>query len=130
MDRILQKYENTSRALKKLCELDNKETLDSDIFRDALIQRFEFTFELTWKFLKVYLEDQGINDINSPKSVLKAAYAERLINEEMVWINMLRSRNLTSHIYSEKTAIEISESILKDYIPQLKKLVETMEGVV
>ncbi|MEJ8553427.1 HI0074 family nucleotidyltransferase substrate-binding subunit [Tepidibacter sp. Z1-5] len=89
--------------------------------------RFEFTFELTWKFLKVYLEDQGINNINSPKSVLKAAYTERLINEEMVWLNMLRSRNLTSHIYSEKTGIEISESILNDYIPQLKKLVETMK---
>lgn len=127
MNRILQKYENTSRAFKKLCELDNKETLESDIFRDALIQRFEFTFELTWKFLKVYLEDQGINDINSPKSVLKAAYAEGLINEEMVWINMLRSRNLTSHIYSEKTAIEISKNILNDYIPEFKKLIETMK---
>lgn len=127
MDRILQKYENTSKVLKKLCELDHKETLDSDIYRDALIQRFEFTFELTWKYLKVYLEDQGISDINSPKSVLKAAYTEGLIDEEMVWINMLRSRNLTSHIYSEKTAIEISESILNHYIPKLKKLLEVMK---
>lgn len=90
MKRVRQKYENSLKALAKLKELQDKKTLDSDIFRDALIQRFEFTFELIWKLLKAYLEEEGIQNINSPKSVLKAGYANHLINEESVWIDYVK----------------------------------------
>ncbi len=130
MKRVRQKYENSLKALAKLKELQDKKTLDSDIFRDALIQRFEFTFELTWKLLKAYLKEEGIQNINSPKSVLKAAYANHLINEESIWIDMLKDRNLTSHIYTEKTSIEISRKIIDDYIPLFKRLLEKIEAMV
>lgn len=130
MKRVRQKYENSLKALAKLKELQDKKTLDSDIFCDALIQRFEFTFELTWKLLKAYLEEEGIQNINSPKSVLKAAYANHLIKEESIWIDMLKDRNLTSHIYSEKTAIEISRKIIDDYIPLFKRLLEKIGAMV
>ena len=130
MKRVRQKYENSLKALAKLKELQDKKTLDSDIFRDALIQRFEFTFELIWKLLKAYLEEEGIQNINSPKSVLKAAYANHLINEESIWIDMLKDRNLTSHIYTEKTAIEISRKIIDDYIPLFKRLLEKIGEMV
>ncbi|MCG8541463.1 MAG: nucleotidyltransferase substrate binding protein [Clostridia bacterium] len=130
MKRVRQKYENSLKALAKLKELQDKKTLDSDIFRDALIQRFEFTFELIWKLLKAYLEEEGIQNINSPKSVLKAAYANHLINEESIWIDMLKDRNLTSHIYTEKTAIEISRKIIDDYIPLFKRLLEKIGAMV
>lgn len=127
MKRILNKYKNCKKALRRLTELEKETTVKSDILRDALIQRFEFSFELVWKFLKVYLEDQGIQNINSPKSVLKAAFTEELIIEEDTWLEMLKDRNLTSHIYDEKTAIQISNRIIDKYIGTLNSLIIKME---
>lgn len=130
MSNYLQKYENYKKALKKLEELSEKKTIESDVLRDALIQRYEFTFELVWKFLKAYLEDQGIQNINSPKSVLKAAFSEELIFEEDIWLNMLKDRNLTSHIYDEKTAINISEKIINKYVDTFNKLLSKIEEII
>ncbi len=126
MDRIRKKYENSMRGLKKPLELQDMKTVESDVFRDALIQRFEFTFEMIWKLLKAYMEDQGIQDINAPKSVLKEAYAQNLIDDEKVWISMLKDRNLTSHIYSEAVAVKISRDIIVNYIPLFEKLLNML----
>lgn len=130
MNKCRQKYQNCNKALNKLIELQDQKTINSDILRDALIQRFEFTLELVWKFLKVYLEDQGIQNINSPKSVLKAAFAEILISDEDIWLSMLKDRNLTSHIYDEKTAIEISERIVNKYIDTFDELLKKMKEII
>lgn len=130
MNKCRQKFENSKKALKKLTELKDEKTIKSDILRDALIQRFEFTFELIWKFLKVYLQDQGLQNINSPKSVLKAAFSEELIFDENTWLEMLKDRNLTSHIYNEKTAIKISENIIYNYIDTFDELLKKMEEMV
>lgn len=43
---------------------------------DATIQRFEFTFELFWKWLKLIIAEEGI-DVNFPKEVLREAYKSR-----------------------------------------------------
>ncbi|MCZ6902205.1 MAG: HI0074 family nucleotidyltransferase substrate-binding subunit [Rickettsia endosymbiont of Ixodes persulcatus] len=69
---------------------------------DATIQRFEFTFELAWKFLKEYFVEKGIV-LNYPKEVLKEAFTAGII----IWIYMLADRNMTSHTYDEKLADEI-----------------------
>ena len=53
-----------------------------DLARDGLIQRFEFTFELAWKTLQNCFEDEGLTGLNSPKTVLREAYAARLIEDE------------------------------------------------
>ena len=55
------KNANFSQAVKRLNEanIGYKRNADNDIYQDALIKRFEFTFELAWKFLREYLEDQG-----------------------------------------------------------------------
>lgn len=129
MSNYLNKYKNYKKALRKLEELRDEKSIESDIIRDALIQRYEFTFELVWKLLKAYLEDQGIQNINSPKSVLKAAFCEALIFDEDIWLEMLKDRNLTSHIYDEKTAINISERIINKYVDAFNKLLTKIEEV-
>lgn len=82
---------------------------------DATIQRFEFTFELFWKLLKVILEFQG-TETQYPRDTLRAAYRGRLINDEEGWLLMLKDRNLTSHTYDEAIADEIYRKI-KEYVP-------------
>ena len=79
----------------------------SSIVMDATIQRFEFTYELLWKTLKTFLEDvHGIRTV-SPKQVFKEAYALSLIEEEDIFLEMIKSRNLLSHTYNEEQATDI-----------------------
>ena len=78
--------------------------------------------ELAWKTTREYLLDQGFVDINSPKAVMREAYAYGILNDEAVWINALTDRNLTSHVYDEKVADEIFSRIQNDYVFILKEL--------
>lgn len=89
---------------------------------DATIQRFEFTIELAWKWLKDYFLEHDII-LYYPKEILQEAYRVQLIENENVWLNMLKDRNLTSHTYDEKLADAIYQRI-KEYVPAFRKLLE------
>ncbi|MFZ2968106.1 MAG: HI0074 family nucleotidyltransferase substrate-binding subunit [Sulfuricurvum sp.] len=80
-----------------------------DIYLDLIVKRFEFTYEMSWKALKRYLEFLGFEP-KSPRSTFKEAYAQQLIDDEAVWLDMIEQRNLTSHIYDES---EIEEILIK-----------------
>jgi len=80
---------------------------ESSIVMDATIQRFEFTYELMWKTLKIFLEDiHGIRAV-SPRLVFKEAYALSIIEQEDIFLEMIQSRNLLSHTYNEEQAEQI-----------------------
>lgn len=91
-----------------------------DIQRDAAIQRFEFTFELAWKALKAFYFEKGI-DLHSPKEVFRHAFAAGDIQDEKIWLEMLKDRNLTSHTYNEPLACDVF-SHLPQYLHALKSL--------
>jgi len=76
----------------------------SRLERDGAIQRFEYCFDLSWKTLKHYLEKRGLMDLNSPKSVFAAAYAEKIIDDELIWSTIIAKRNLSVHTYNQKLA--------------------------
>ena len=122
---MLQKIENYHHAMAQLEEavaVYSRDRGDS-LYRDGLLQRFEFTVELAWKSLKEYLEDQGtVLSITSPRAVLKDAYAAGVIMDADVWDEIIRSRNVTSHVYDEQTAIEVADRVCNTYLPVLKKL--------
>ncbi len=112
------KLENLSHAIKRLREAVTayKNESDNKLYRDALIQRFEFTFELAWKSATEILRENGIIlDIISPKSVFKSAYSVGYIEDEEIWIGILEDRNLMSHIYDEETADRIADDICNRY---------------
>lgn len=122
---MLQKIENYRHAVAQLEQavaVYSKDQSDS-LYRDGLIQRFEFTVELAWKSLKEYLEDQGsVITMASPRAVLKDAYTAGIIMDTETWDAIIRSRNVTSHVYDEQTAIDVAVQICSDYLPVLKKL--------
>ena len=95
--------------------------------RDGVIQRFEFCTELAWKTAREYLTDQGYIDLNSPKEVMRKAYAGGLIKSEALWIEIINSRNLTSHIYDEATVQKIYDSIKNKYIAAFDELESTFK---
>lgn len=85
-------------------EKEFKESGFDDVYLDLVVKRFEFTYEMSWKALKRYLDFLGIEAIN-PRSVFKEAYAQSIISDENIWLDMIEQRNLSSHIYDE---LEIS----------------------
>ncbi|MCF6352435.1 MAG: nucleotidyltransferase substrate binding protein [Cyclobacteriaceae bacterium] len=89
----------------------------SDIERDGAIQRFEYSFELSWKTLKTVLEYLGIEDCKSPRKALQAGLIQGLINakNQEVWLKMLDDRNETTHIYHEEVAVSIFSHLLDYY---------------
>lgn len=127
MSDYMQKFQNYEKAITRLNEgieqFDKTDTLQ----RDGLIQRFEFTFELAWKTLKVVFEDEGLIGLNSPKTVLREAYSSDLIQDEDKWLSMLNDRNSSTHIYSEELAIEICNNITSKYIKAFEALMEQIQ---
>lgn len=93
---------------------------DETLAVDGTIQRFEFTFELAWKTIKIFLQFEGIL-CSSPRSCLKEAFSLGLINSEAIWLNMLDDRNKLAHIYNEKEAKEIYSRI-SEYYEELNSL--------
>ncbi len=104
-ERYRKSLENYENAAKQLAKALNEPK--SEFIRDASIQRFEFTYELLWKTIKVFLEEiHGVRTV-SPRQVFKEAFALELIDNEDVFLEMIEARNLLSHTYNENQASTI-----------------------
>lgn len=131
MIRLKERFEAFSTALERLKEaIDMYKEDKNAVLLDGTIQRFEFTVELAWKTIKVYLEYEKLGEFNSPRSVIKEAYKINLIEDGEKWLDMLDDRNLTSHTYDENTAKEIYRNIITDYYNVLFKFKEKMISVI
>ncbi|NDE89746.1 MAG: hypothetical protein EB059_01195 [Alphaproteobacteria bacterium] len=97
-----------------------------DILRDSGIQRFEFSFELTWKTLRRYMSIYFGKSEKHTRAVLKLAFEMKLIDDIKIWDVFLEARNLSSHEYG----VEISEKIFataKVFLPLGKEALKRME---
>ncbi|MGD0261410.1 MAG: nucleotidyltransferase substrate binding protein [Verrucomicrobiota bacterium] len=114
-ERFIERQAEVRNAVARLQEAVAQP--ESAIVRDAVIQRFEFSFELVWKALKLYLERQG-HECGGPRPTLKKAFADGLIvtpEEADLWLQMIEDRNLTSHAYDEALAARIYQHVVRDY---------------
>ncbi len=94
--------------------------------KDGVIQRFEYTFELFWKTLKIILKYYGI-DCTTPRSCIKEGFKTGFIENDEKYLDMLEDRNLTSHIYNEKQSKQIFGRIKKYYIKLFLKFLENID---
>ena len=109
-------FVNAFRQLKNAKELKvDREFTELEL--QGVIQAFEVSQELSWKVLKDFLEEQGKTDLFGSKNAVKEAFNVGLISNGDVWLDMIKSRNLTSHIYDEKEILVVLEVILNDYFP-------------
>jgi len=119
-----QRFSNYEKALTQLQDavaLSEKREL-SPLEKQGLIQAFEYTHELAWKVLKDFLQSRGNLDIYGSKDATREAFASGLIEDGETWMSMIKSRNLTSHTYDEKTVEEIVNLILGGYVPAFSSL--------
>lgn len=123
-----QRFANFEKALHKLSEaveyirqqLSDGDTSDQvldEIVREGLIQRFEYTHELAWNVMKDYAVYQGNAQVGGSRDATREAFLLKLVSDGKVWMDMIGSRNKTSHTYNEATAEEIFSKIMDDYHP-------------
>ena len=126
-----QRFENFEYALKTLSdaiELSNTRTL-TDLEKQGLIHSFEFTHELAWKVLKDFLENQGEMGIYGSKDTVRKSFNIGLIENGDTWIDMINSRNLTSHTYNLETADEILDKVISNYYKEFVKLQKKLKSL-
>lgn len=116
-----QRFANFKRAFLLLREaMENDIAQLSQLEKEGIIQRFEYTFELAWKVLKDKMEDDGgVLDRISPKAVVRQAYHSKYIRDAEVWLKMIGDRNLMSHTYDFEKFEVVIQSIADDYLPSL-----------
>jgi len=119
-----QRLENFERAFLLLKEAFEKNPSEmSDLEKEGTVQRFEYSFELAWKTLKDYLVYSGVTfDQITPRSVIKQAFAAKIIKDGQTWMDMLEQRNLMSHTYDSKTFEAVFSNISQDYIVALEQV--------
>lgn len=97
---------------------------NGDIVLDVAAKRFEFTYEMAWRALKRFLDYLGI-DARAPRPVFKEAFAQGLLTEEQVWLDMIEMRNLSSHVYDEQEISRIL-SELERYLAAFDSLLSRL----
>lgn len=97
----------------------------NEFTRDAVIQRFEYTYELTWKFLKHYFVSINNKEIFIVKDLFREAAQQGLIDHAEEWFEFQKARNLTSHTYHEETAEE-TYMIAKNFASAAKILLQRL----
>ncbi len=115
-----QRLDNFERAfgqLREAVQLRQERPL-SRLEEQGLIQAFEYTHELAWKTLKDFLEGRGAGKLYGSRDATRAAFREGLVTQGQTWMDMIVSRNLTSHAYDEAMASEVAEAIVKRYYPE------------
>ena len=94
----------------------------------AVIQTFEFTFELAWKLLKSYMEYKGLVVDNFARDIIKSAYQNHLIADGKVWLNALEDSNKTSHTYNDNFARQMATRVIHDYQPAFDQIYRTIRS--
>lgn len=122
--RWIQRLNNFEKALNRLqSAVDMYQTRGlTDLEKQGMIQAFEFTHELSWKTMKDFLENRGNQDIFGSKDATRLSFTLGLIKDGEVWMDMIKSRNLSSHTYDENIAEKLVVRIVNEYVSEFEEL--------
>ncbi|WP_223256066.1 nucleotidyltransferase substrate binding protein [Flavobacterium laiguense] len=121
-----QRFENYLKALGQLQKFITKGNLN-ELEEQGLIQVFEFTHELAWNVMKDYFEYQGDSSITGSRDATREAFQKGLIQDGAQWMEMIKSRNQSTHTYNESTANDIRDRILNYYFDLFVSFKEKMK---
>ncbi len=126
----LSSYEKALKSLEEIINRYNKEHEDIAI-RDALIQRFEYTYSLAIKMIKRYLkiamtENEEVDTMDFNRTIREANRLGILLNDLETWTIYRQKRNITSHTYDEKKALEVV-SIVNDFYKDAEYLLNRLK---
>ena len=121
-----QRFENYTKAVEQMTRFIEAGELN-EMEEQGLIQSFEYTYKLAWNTLKDFFEDQGESQVMGSRDAFRLAFKRGLVEDGEVWMDMIKSRALTTHTYNEATAKAIAHSIRAEFFPQFVKLRSRLE---
>ncbi len=126
--RWIQRFNHFSKALNQLTKFIEKGKLN-ELEKQGLIQSFEYTYELAWNTIKDYFESQGETNIHGSRDAFRLAFKRGLIENGEIWMEMIKSRTLTSHTYNEDIAEKVVADIDHRYFSEFVRLKAKMESL-
>jgi len=117
-----QRFSNYQKALAQLGEFMAKSNDLNKFEKQGFIKAFEYTYELAWNTIKDFYEYQGEAGIQGSRDAIQIAFNRDLIKDGEGWMQMLKDRNLTSHVYNEEVAEDIAKNINEKYYNLIRSL--------
>lgn len=124
---IVESYKTFKKAylkLKEFVETDNGSEKD----RGAIINAYQYTFELLWKTLQKYMQQLEMLDELGPGNVIRTAFQYNIIDNGSIYMSMLKNRNLITHTYKEDVAEEIYTRIKEEYMQELENFIRNFDN--
>ena len=129
--RLQYRFNNSKRAfslLREAIELKQDRQL-SALEVEGVIKRFKYAWELAWKTLKDYLEDDGVVlEKITPKAVIIAGIEAKVITRKENWMKALDDRNKMSHVYSDEYFRKVIDNIERNHLSLFDQLYEMLLG--
>jgi nucleotidyltransferase substrate binding protein (TIGR01987 family) len=122
----LKNFDQAFSQLSAAVALSQQRAL-SDLEKQGLIQAFEFTHELAWNVIKDYFAYQGNSSITGSRDAAREAFQKGLIKDGEIWMEMIRSRNQTTHTYNEAVSSQIVAKITNHYFVSFRDFQQTMK---
>lgn len=124
----MKKYDNYTSNLDVLRHAD-EQALDNEFVIGGIKDKFCLQFELGWKLLKELLIYEGRAEAasGSPREIIKTAYAVYDFMDEAVWLDMLRDRNASTHIYDGEEVGRLARRVIDRYIPAFERMQEAIQ---
>ena len=127
--RWIQRYNNFKKAFGQLSDavkLTEQRQL-SKLEEQGLIQAFEYTHELAWNTLKDFLENRGVQNIYGSRDTTREAFKAGLIENGETWMEMIDSRNQTTHTYNQETTAKIVSAVTHSYFAEFEEMQTRMK---
>jgi nucleotidyltransferase substrate binding protein (TIGR01987 family) len=112
-----QRFQNYQLALDSLIQIAKETGSREEIIIDAAIKRFEIAFDLAWKMLQDYLNEQGYVEYKGPRNVIAKSFQDNIIEDGEGWAALHEDRNILSHKYDYSESRIIFERIISLHIP-------------
>ncbi|MFO7988894.1 MAG: nucleotidyltransferase substrate binding protein [Thermodesulfobacteriota bacterium] len=126
--RWIQRFRNYSKALGQLSKFIEKKELN-ELEKQGLIQAFEYTYELAWNTIKDFFENQGETGIHGSRDAFRLAFRRGLVENGQTWMDMIKSRSLTTHTYNQEVADAIADAIFNTYYTEFARLEKTFQAL-
>ena len=121
-----QRFDNFKKAFAQLDKAVQQGDFN-ELERQGLIKAFEYSYELAWNTLRDFLINKGYTDVIGSKDSFRLAFQLGIIENGNGWMEMVKSRKLTSHTYNLETAESVEEAIETNYHKMFKQLIERLE---
>lgn len=121
----MKKFEQLKRLYDTICRVYSSADVDSEMYIAGITSDFDRLFELCWKTIKEYMQEEGFHAAKSgsPKAIIKLAYQQEIVDEE-IWLDMLDDRNDDAHLYNESAARSYAARISREYLSEVKNLID------